>query len=110
MVKNLKFLRQRKGLSQQQLAEVIGVSQQSVYKYEKQNIEPELSVLISMADFFETSVDYLIGHSDVNHKIEEVQPFELNAEEATLIRDYRKLSKSEKESINFVIKNYRSKK
>ncbi|MGN1194573.1 MAG: helix-turn-helix domain-containing protein [Acutalibacteraceae bacterium] len=110
MVKNLKPLRQKKGLSQQQLADIIGVSQQSVYKYEKQNVEPELSVLISMADYFETSVDYLIGHSDVNHKIEKIQPFELNAEEAKLIRDYRKLSKSEKESINLVIKNYRSKK
>lgn len=109
MVKNLKSLRQKKGLSQQQLADIIGVSQQSIYKYEKQNVEPELSMLISMADYFETSVDYLIGHSDVSHKIEKVQPFELNAEEAKLIRDYRKLSKSEKESISLVIKNYRSK-
>lgn len=110
MVKNLKLLRQKKGLSQQQLAEVIGVSQQSVYKYEKQNVEPELSVLISMADFFETSVDYLIGHSDVNHKIEKVQPFELNAEEAKLIKGYQKLTKSEKESIQLIIKNYLTKK
>lgn len=110
MVKNLKLLRQKKGLSQQQLAEIIGVSQQSVYKYEKQNVEPELSVLISMADFFETSVDYLIGHSEVNHKIEKIQPFELNAEEARLIKDYQKLTKSEKESIQLIIKNYLTKK
>lgn len=109
MVKNLKLLRQKKGLSQQQLADIIGVSQQSVYKYEKQNVEPELSVLVSMADFFETSVDYLIGHSDICHKIEKVQPFELNSEEAKIIRDYRKLSKSEKESIQLIIKNYRKK-
>ena len=37
MVKNLKFLRTNKGLSQQQLAEVIGTSQQSINKYENHN-------------------------------------------------------------------------
>ena len=40
MVKNLKYLRTRYGISQQQLAEIAGVSQQSVNKYENHNIEP----------------------------------------------------------------------
>ncbi|MGN0501777.1 MAG: helix-turn-helix transcriptional regulator, partial [Ruminococcus sp.] len=34
MVKNLKLLRTKKGLSQQQLADIIGTSQQSINKYE----------------------------------------------------------------------------
>lgn len=106
MVKNLKKLRLKKGLSQQQLAEIIGVSQQSIYKYEKHNVEPEISILINLADFFNTSVDYLIGHSDISHIIEEVKPFDLNSEEANLINSYRKLTKSEKESIDLIIKNY----
>ena len=38
MVKNLKYLRTRYGISQQQLAEIAGVSQQSVNKYENHNI------------------------------------------------------------------------
>ncbi|MBQ8922805.1 MAG: helix-turn-helix transcriptional regulator [Oscillospiraceae bacterium] len=43
MVKNLKTLRTKFRLSQQQLADVIGVSQQSVNKYENHNIEPDNS-------------------------------------------------------------------
>ena len=45
MVKNLKYLRTRYGISQQQLAEIAGVSQQSVNKYENHNIEPDIRTL-----------------------------------------------------------------
>ena len=62
MVKNLKYLRTRYGISQQQLAEIAGVSQQSVNKYENHNIEPDIRTLTAFADFFHTSVDFLIGH------------------------------------------------
>ena len=61
MVKNLKYLRTRYGISQQQLAEIAGVSQQSVNKYENHNIEPDIRTLTAFADFFHTSVDFLIG-------------------------------------------------
>ena len=51
MLKNLKKLRLRKGLSQQRLADIIGVSQQSVNKYENHSIEPDMDTLISLANF-----------------------------------------------------------
>ena len=62
MVKNLRTLRMSKGISQQQLADVIGTSQQSINKYENHNVEPDISTLIMLADYFQVSVDYLIGH------------------------------------------------
>lgn len=105
-MKNLKKLRIEKGISQQQLAEIIGVTQQSIYKYETQNVEPDFVILCALADYFSTSVDYLIGHSEVNHKIEKVSPFDLNEDEAKLITSYRKLNRSEKQSIHLIIKNY----
>lgn len=106
MMKNLKKLRIEKGISQQQLAEIIGVTQQSIYKYETQNVEPDFVILCALADYFSTSVDYLIGHSEVNHKIEKVSLFDLNEDEAKLITSYRKLNRSEKQSIHLIIKNY----
>lgn len=106
MVKNLKKLRLEKGISQQQLAEIIGVSQQSIYKYEAQNVEPDLFILTSLADYFSTSVDYLIGHSDIRHKIEPVEPYELNRDESLLIELYRKLNKPEKDSLHLIANNY----
>lgn len=106
MVKNLKELRLKAGISQQKLADIIGTSQQSINKYENHNVEPDISSLIKLADYFSTSVDYLIGHTEINHKIEKVYEYDLNDEEARLVDEYRRLTKAEKDSINNVIKNY----
>ncbi len=110
MLKNLKQLRLEKRISQQSLAEIIGVTQQSIYKYETQHVEPDLDILIALADYFSTSVDYLIGHSDIRHKIESVSPFDLNEDEASLITVYRNLTPKEKESLHLIAKNYNEKK
>ena len=64
MIKNLKKLRKQKGISQQALADAVGVSQQAVNKYENQNSEPGIDTLIAMANYFDTSVDHLIGKSE----------------------------------------------
>ena len=109
MVKNLKKLRIKKGVSQQYLADVIGASQQSINKYENHRSEPQIAVLADLADYFETSVDYLIGHSDIDRKIENTHPFDLNNEEARLIEMYRTLSTNERKSIQFIMENYQKK-
>lgn len=106
MVKNLKELRVQAGISQQQLADVIGVSQQSINKYENHNIEPDIRTLVALADYFETSVDYLIGHTDIIHIIEPVTQFDLNTQEAALITDFRKLSARQKASVQAVLNGY----
>lgn len=59
MIRNLKKLRTEKGVSQRQLGEAIGVSQQSINKYENYEIETDIRTLIMMAQYFDTSVDYL---------------------------------------------------
>ena len=109
MVKNLKPLRTKHGISQQKLASIIGISQQSINKYENHNIEPDIDTLIRIANFFNTSVDYLIGHSNIDRVIESVQPYDLNEDEAAFIDNYRKLSGNEKESLKLIIENYNKK-
>ena len=69
-MKRLRELRQKKGLSQQALADMLHVTQQSVYKYENGLAIPELDILIHMAEIFETSIDYLVGNTDVPFKYE----------------------------------------
>lgn len=108
MVKNLKKLRLKKGISQQKLADIIGLSQQSINKYENHAIEPDIDTLIAFADYFHTSVDYLIGHTDIDHIIEKVKKYDLNCEETEVIDGYRNLSVKEKISIQMVIENYNS--
>ncbi len=64
MVKNLKALRTKRGISQQALADAMGISQQSVNRYENHKVEPDIALLISMANYFEVSVDFLVGRTD----------------------------------------------
>lgn len=66
LVENLKKLRIKHKISQKQLADVIGVSQQSINKYENHNIEPDIDTLKSLANYFNTSIDYLVGYSNKN--------------------------------------------
>ena len=60
---NIKELRKQKGLRQEQLAEAMGVSTASVSKWETNQSFPELTLLAELADFFEVSIDTLIGHN-----------------------------------------------
>lgn len=106
MLKNLKLLRELTAVSQKQVAQAIGVSQQSINKYENHNIEPDIETLIRIADFFDTSVDYLVGHTAIRRKIENVTLYELNAEERKLVDKYRKLSKKQRVCVSAVIDSY----
>lgn len=62
MIEKLKELRRKFNVSQQQLADVIGVSQQSINKYENHNVEPDIATLKAMANYFNVSIDYLVGY------------------------------------------------
>ncbi|MBQ8580158.1 MAG: helix-turn-helix transcriptional regulator [Oscillospiraceae bacterium] len=106
MLENLRKLREDVAISQKQLAEAIGVSQQSINKYENHNIEPDIETLICIADFFDTSVDYLIGHTTIRRKIEEVSAYELNAEESDIIDGFRKLTVGQRQCVATVIASY----
>lgn len=56
----IKKLRKEKGLTQSQLAEMMGTTQSTIYKYEKGLRSVPMGVLQNFADIFETSVDLLI--------------------------------------------------
>lgn len=96
---NLRMLRQEKYISQQKLAMEIDTNQQSIHRYEHGYNEPDIQTLKKLANFFETSIDYLVGNTDIRHKIEAVQPFDLNSDEATFIEKYRQLTPNARRSI-----------
>ncbi len=85
MIKNLKKLRNQYGVSQQQLANAVGVSQQSINKYENHKSEPDIDTLKAIAGFFNTSIDYLVGFdeskTELNKESELLRIFSLMSEE-----------------------------
>lgn len=58
---NLKYLRKKEGLTQEELAEKLNVSRQSVTKWESGQALPDIEKVKEIAYFFSTSVDSLIG-------------------------------------------------
>ncbi len=59
---NIKKLRKEHSLTQEQLAEALGVTVGAVYKWESKQSMPEIKLLVEIAEFFETSVDVLLGY------------------------------------------------
>lgn len=106
MLKNLRLLRDDKGISQQTLADAIGVSQPSINKYENHNIEPDIETLRRIADYFETSVDYLIGHTDIRRRIEPTEAHELNETEQQLVESFRALTPEQRRCILMTVQTF----
>ncbi len=62
--KRLYELRTLDGLTQQEVAKHLGISYQSYQAYERGVATPTLKNFIQLANFFDVSLDYLVGKSD----------------------------------------------
>ena len=62
LAENIRSFRRERQLTQEQLAEVLGVTAGAVYKWEAKLSVPDIELIIQMADFFDTSVDVLLGY------------------------------------------------
>ncbi len=60
----LKELRKKKGISQLRLATELNTTQNTISRYETGEREPGIDELIKIAEYFNVSVDYLIGRTD----------------------------------------------
>ena len=56
----IQYLRKQRGLSQEELADMVGVSRQSVSKWESEQSIPDLEKIITMSDIFEVTTDYIL--------------------------------------------------
>ena len=60
----LVFLRKSNSLTQKQLAIELQISELAVQHYESQRRKPAFDILLSIADYFHVSLDYLCGRTD----------------------------------------------
>ena len=71
LAENIRALRKQRNLTQEQLAEVLGVTGGAAYEREARLSLPELNLLIEMADFFDVSgVDALLGYEMKDNGLE----------------------------------------
>ena len=62
LAEHIRFYRKQSGMTQEQLAQIMGVTTGAVYKWESGLSVPDLNLIAEMADFFDISVDALLGY------------------------------------------------
>lgn len=83
----VKALRKQRNLTQEQIAEALGVSCQAISKWETNSSYPDISLLPIIADYFGVSVDHLLGH-DTSKQNEEIERACKQADEYFKNNDY----------------------
>ena len=108
----IKQLRKAKGLTQQQLADLVNVTKVSVCCYEKGNRTPNLETLIDLANILETTPNYLLG-ADIKVIAEKEEDYSiyLPKEDIQIINELRKntslinlLRKDPKRGVEYIVK------
>ena len=73
MKEQLQQLRKSRGLTQDDLAEILGISLSSYQKYERDAISPSYETLCKIADFYHVTTDYLLGREPATDTFDMLQ-------------------------------------
>lgn len=90
LAENIRTYRKERGLTQEQLAEALGVTTGAVYKWESEKSMPEIGMLMEIADFFDMSIDVLLGYelrkNDKDSVVERLKAYlhDRNSEESLI--------------------------
>ncbi len=94
----LKELRKEKNCTQRQLAEVLGLTPNSICEWEKERSQPSAEMIVEIAKFFDTTTDYLLGVTDDFGSPTALSPA-LSDEERSFLDLFRRLSRGERAQI-----------
>lgn len=68
----LRELREQRGISQKELGQMFDVKQNTISNWENGTRDPDTTTLAKLADFFDVSLDYLLGLTDIKTPIETI--------------------------------------
>lgn len=68
----LKKLRKDKGITQQELANALNRDRSTVGGYESERKEPDFETLCAIAEYFDVSLDYILGRTDIKYPYDPV--------------------------------------
>lgn len=93
----IRELRLEKELLQRELSNKIHIASNTLSQFEVGKAKPSYEVLISLADFFQVSTDYLLGRSDDFDNVTiQTNGAQLTKDEEQLLQTYRKLTEKNK--------------
>ena len=96
----LRQLRSEKNISTYKLADILHVSRSSISNYETGIRTPDYELLLEIANFFNVSIDYLLGRTSDRRTADQI------LEEYSVICDVKNLDKNQKDFIINFIKTY----
>ena len=86
---NIKQLREEKSILQLDLAKHLGVSKTCISDWERERSQPSIEILMQIADYFECSIDYLVGRSNELDTV--IIQNDISYEEKQMLFEFRKL-------------------
>ncbi|MDE6005861.1 MAG: helix-turn-helix domain-containing protein [Oscillospiraceae bacterium] len=101
MKEQLQSLRKAKGLTQEEMAQSIGVSLSTYQKYERDVISPPYDTLLKIADFYDVTTDYLLGRKTFQDPINLLN---LNPLEKSIVYAYIGLSSEKRTELVEIIR------
>ncbi|WP_288763816.1 helix-turn-helix domain-containing protein [uncultured Mitsuokella sp.] len=100
----IKELRVTKGLTQEELGNILNVQKAAISKYENGRAEPSVDILRKMTSFFKVSSDYLLGMSElVQPPATPASTPPLSPQEQDLLRKYRVLTPNSRAAVDAVL-------
>lgn len=98
----LRELRKKRNLTQVELGDLLGISHQNISKYETGLIVPDIFILAKLADFFDVTLDYLVGRNFHEYKYDKSSSY---VSEKLLINEYNKYDRIYKDDILKLLRN-----
>ena len=96
---NIKVLREKRNITQIRLSTGIDVSQETISAYESGRANPSADTLVRIADFLNTSTDYLLGRIENDMSIKQIINEKVDEDIDRLLGNYSLLSNSQKKDL-----------
>ena len=100
---NLKQIRNSKNLLQTKVAMDLSITQETVSSYETGRVLPSSDMLIRLADYYNTSVDYLLGRTKYDMPIDRIKPNNISDKDIVILNKINNLSNDNKSKIEAYI-------
>jgi transcriptional regulator with XRE-family HTH domain len=96
---NIKKLRTKYNILQTKLAMDLNLSQEAISSYEIGRVSPSSDMLIKLADYFHTNIDYILCRTKYDLPVDSLKPNNLNDKQFEILIKINKLSNSEQDKV-----------
>ena len=103
MENNLKQIRNNKKLLQTKVAMDLNITQEAISSYETGRVFPSSDMLIKLANYYNTSIDYLLCRTKYDMPIDDVKPNNISDNDFILLNEINKLSATNKAKVESYI-------